>query len=145
MLLKGDTGDACMHKLTRLSLVLVMACYLLAARLLPEPMLPYCQVNNSEQISVKFESKLITNLSRKSPLHLEYLVCEMTTILLWPKCVNVQSLKRYMSAAIPGPFLLTWIVLIPEWISKHIPRKVWDEIAYPFPNFNGATVEVWEW
>ena len=22
---------------------------------------------------------------------------------------------------------------------------VWDEITYPFPNFNGATVEVWEW
>ena len=24
-------------------------------------------------------------------------------------------------------------------------RKVWDEITYPFPNFNGCTVEVWEW
>ena len=23
--------------------------------------------------------------------------------------------------------------------------KVWDEITYPFPNFNGAAVEVWEW
>ena len=23
--------------------------------------------------------------------------------------------------------------------------KVWDEITYPFPNFNGATAEVWEW
>ena len=22
---------------------------------------------------------------------------------------------------------------------------MWDEITYPFPNFNGATVEVWEW
>ena len=22
---------------------------------------------------------------------------------------------------------------------------VWDEITYPFLNFNGATVEVWEW
>ena len=22
--------------------------------------------------------------------------------------------------------------------------EVWDEITYPFPNFNGATVEVWE-
>ena len=26
-----------------------------------------------------------------------------------------------------------------------MPCKVWDEISYPFPNFNGATVEVWEW
>ena len=24
-------------------------------------------------------------------------------------------------------------------------NKVWDEIIYPLPNFNGATVEVWEW
>ena len=22
---------------------------------------------------------------------------------------------------------------------------VWDDITYPFPNFNGAPVEVWEW
>ena len=23
--------------------------------------------------------------------------------------------------------------------------KMWDEITYPFPNFNGETVEVLEW
>ena len=23
--------------------------------------------------------------------------------------------------------------------------KVWDKFTYPFPNFNGATVEVWEY
>ena len=23
--------------------------------------------------------------------------------------------------------------------------QVGDEITYPFPNFNGCTVEVWEW
>ena len=26
-----------------------------------------------------------------------------------------------------------------------MPSKVWDEITYPFPNFNGATIEVREW
>ena len=25
-----------------------------------------------------------------------------------------------------------------------MPSEVWDEITYPFPNFNGCTVEVWE-
>ena len=35
--------------------------------------------------------------------------------------------------------------LIPAWITDYIHSKVWDEITYPFPNFNGATVEVWEW
>ena len=31
------------------------------------------------------------------------------------------------------------------WINDHLPRKVWDGIIYPFSNFNGCTVEVWEW
>ena len=30
------------------------------------------------------------------------------------------------------------------FLSNHIPSKVWDEMTYPFPNFNGATVEVWK-
>ena len=34
-----------------------------------------------------------------------------------------------------------WIILIPAWISNHIPSEMWGEITYPFPNFN----EVWEW
>ena len=25
-----------------------------------------------------------------------------------------------------------------------MPSKVWDEITYPFPDFNDGTVEVWE-
>ena len=32
--------------------------------------------------------------------------------------------------------------LIPAWISNYMPRKVFDEITYPFLNFNGCTVEV---
>ena len=46
-------------------------------------------------------------------------------------------------------FFLTWaplyqhgLTLIPAWISNYIHCKVLDEIAYPFLNFNGATVEV---
>ena len=30
-------------------------------------------------------------------------------------------------------------------MSNHMPDKVWDEITYTFPNFNGATVEILEW
>ena len=44
-----------------------------------------------------------------------------------------------------GPFYKHGLTLIPAWISNHIHYKVWDEITYPFLNFNGATVEVWEW
>ena len=34
------------------------------------------------------------------------------------------------------------LTLIPAWISNHMPSKMWDEITYPFLNFNGCTVEV---
>ena len=50
-----------------------------------------------------------------------------------------------------GQFLLvnltpgTPFTNIPAWISNHFNDKVWDEIIYTFPTFNGATVEVCEW
>ena len=40
---------------------------------------------------------------------------------------------------------LDGLTLIPAWISNPMPSKGCDEITYPFPNFNGATVEVSEW
>ena len=47
-------------------------------------------------------------------------------------------------------FVLLWLyyeilvdlTLTPAWISNYIHYKVWDDITYPFLNFNGATVEV---
>ena len=40
------------------------------------------------------------------------------------------------------PLLLTWINFDPEWISNYIHYNVWDEITYPFLNFNGQTIDV---
>ena len=35
------------------------------------------------------------------------------------------------------------ILLLPmAWISNHMLSKVWDEITYPYLNFNGCTAEV---
>ena len=45
-----------------------------------------------------------------------------------------------------GPFFSNMFNLVPAWISKHMPRTVWDELNYTFPNFNCCTVwtaEVW--
>ena len=44
-----------------------------------------------------------------------------------------------------GPFYWLGLTLIPAWLSNYICYELWGEIAYPFPNFNVATVEVWEW
>ena len=43
------------------------------------------------------------------------------------------------------PFINMVKNFFPVWISNNAASKVWDEITYPFPNFNGGTVEVWEW
>ena len=40
------------------------------------------------------------------------------------------------------PFYQHGLTLIPTWIINYIHYKVMDEIAYPFLNLNGATVEV---
>ena len=44
-----------------------------------------------------------------------------------------------------GPFYKHGLTLIQAWVSNHMPSEVWGESKYPFKNFNGATVEVWEW
>ena len=56
-----------------------MACHLLSAKPLPEPMLSYFQLDSWEQISVKFESKFCHFHSRK--MHLKMPSSEMAAIL----------------------------------------------------------------
>ena len=46
---------------------------------------------------------------------------------------------------IQGSLLLTWVTLIPAFINNYVYYKVCVEITSPSPNFNSATVEVWEW
>ena len=43
------------------------------------------------------------------------------------------------------PFYQHGLILIPAWICNLVFSKVWGEITFAFPNFNGCTVEVWEW
>ena len=48
---------------------------------------------------------------------------------------------------LPTWFNFTNIVstVISAWPSNYIHRKVWNNIIYPFPNFSGAAVSVWQW
>ena len=41
-----------------------------------------------------------------------------------------------------GLFYKHGLTLIPAWISNYSHQRVWDEITYPFLNFNSATVDV---
>ena len=40
------------------------------------------------------------------------------------------------------PFYSYGLSLIPVWVGNYIHSKVWDEITYRFPNFNGAIVAI---
>ena len=58
-----------------------------------------------------------------------------------------QATSHYLSPCWPrSPYgVIGHDELIPVWISNYVHYKVRTEITYPFPNFNGATTEVWEW
>ena len=43
-----------------------------------------------------------------------------------------------------GSLLLTRINFTLTWIINYTHYEMLDETTYPFPNFNGATIEVWE-
>ena len=68
-------------------------------------------------------------------------------------CWLEEAIKQTMSKdidvdskviAIRGPFYLYGLTSIPALIKQHIQYNFWDEITYPFPNFNCAAVEAWE-
>ena len=42
------------------------------------------------------------------------------------------------------PFYQNGLFLIPAWISNHMPSKMWDEVTFPIPNFDGCIIEVLE-
>ena len=56
---------AYMRQWTGSALIQVMACCLYGTKPLPEPMLPFCQLDSWEKISVKFESRFYHFRSRK--------------------------------------------------------------------------------
>ena len=56
--------------------------------------------------------------------------------------VKVIDMDAKITINSSSPFYKHGLTLISAWISKYTHYKMWDEITYPFLNFNGATVEV---
>ena len=67
-----------------------MACCLVSAKPLFEPLLEYCQFEPQEQTSVKFESKYIFIQENAC----ENVVCEKAAILSWPQCGKRHSIAH---------------------------------------------------
>ena len=70
-----------------------------------------------------------------------------------PCCVKNMALGPQLRQK-PRPSASVFVYWVPRamfftrhgrpWSNPTIHRRVWCEIAYPFPNFNVAAVEVWE-
>ena len=54
-------------------------------------------------------------------------------------------LDSWWSPIIHRLFCLHVLTVFAIWVNNQKPDKVWDEITYPFSNFNCCSVEVWEW
>ena len=73
-----------------------------------------------------------------------------TKLASWPVSVRIiAGLMRWSWMLIKSKSIKTiyqhGLTLIPAWIINYIHKKVWNEIAYSFSNFNRASIEVWEW
>ena len=60
-------------------------------------------------------------------------------------CVIIDSGNSLSPSHYLRPILPIGINFIPSMENNHMTSKVWDEITYPFSNFNGVTVEICEW
>ena len=60
-------------------------------------------------------------------------------------CLLTVSMNKHIIWRPWSPFYWHGIALIPTWTSNFVHYLVWYEITYPFLNFNGGPVEVWEW
>ena len=59
--------------------------------------------------------------------------------------MSIEQNELALQKKVWGSLYWNGLTLTPAWMSNYIQQKVWDEITYPFTNFNGCTAEVWEW
>ena len=60
-------------------------------------------------------------------------------------CRNPICIIKCTPLAPLGPLLLTWLNLIPAWISNYIHYEMMDEITYPFPIFMWLLIQARIW
>ena len=66
-------------------------------------------------------------------------------VTLFPYSSTYNPLMGNYIPNIWGPFYWHGLTLTPAWISSHRFNKVWDEIAFPFRDFNGCSLGMAKW
>ena len=63
--------------------------------------------------------------------------------LIFNMGIAIPGKTVFLIETAPEPFYQNELTLILIWISGYIDYTVWEEINFPFINFNGAAVVVW--
>ena len=138
-------SDAYMRQETMPLLVQIMGFRLLGSKPLFEPMLEYLigpLGTNLSGILIEIHTFWFKKIHLKMSSGKWWIFC-----LGFKRC-HFEFYNQHNSVSckdIWGPFYQHGLIIIPARISYHMPSKLWDEITYPFPNFNGCTVDVFEW
>ena len=61
-----------------------------------------------------------------------------TNLAIREGTLRPQDISKRWTFSLQNKQVLVFQTLTPAWISNHMPIKVWDEITYPFLNFNGC-------
>ena len=109
-------SDAYMRQYYIPTLVQIMACRLFDAKPLSGPMLPHCQWDPKEHMSVIFYSKFKVFIHVNA---LEHAVLELTAI--WSRTQYRWSVYRMRS--------ILWLLLI-LWCQKPAPNQMWYGLRY---------------
>ena len=73
-------------------------------------------------------------------LFLEFGLCTVFNSACLALCSSYQvTSQKFRLAA--GPLHWQGLISISAWMSNHTPRRMWDKITCPFPNF----LKIWEW
>ena len=64
-------------------------------------------------------------------------------ICRWPNQRNTIRWSHWLGCTVCFMYDIYISTLIPAWISNYI-HYVWNKGIYPFPNFKGTSIEVWE-
>ena len=86
-------------------------------------------------------------LKSRNILWIKYIWRSFKTSLIiveFPHDITKSNL-HFTDFLIKSPFYWHGFTSILACTSNYIHYKVWDEITYPFPIFNDATVEIWVW
>ena len=96
-----------------------------------------------------FVKQLVRCSNRENIKALNYFAAPLwgkyTESLWWRKRFHHTAVNYAFKIKVTIYYQTIWLTLIPAWISNEIYHKIWKSITYPFPYFDGWTVEACDW